>query len=172
MRLDQLPSFNKDMVNVIIETPKGSQNKFDYDPKKRVFKLSKTLPLGTAFPFHFGFVPSTIGQDGDPLDILIIMEDMAFPGCYVESRLLGVLEAKQKEKGKKPERNDRIVALSVHSVLFENIQTVKELNRHLVSQIENFFINYNRQEGKKFTPLGWSDATKAKKLIQVSINGQ
>jgi len=170
MRLDQLPSFNKDMVNVIIETPKGSQNKFDYDPKKRVFKLSKTLPLGTAFPFHFGFVPSTIGQDGDPLDILIIMEDMAFPGCYVESRLLGVLEAKQKEKGGKTIRNDRLVGIPNCSIMFQNITDISDLNQGMIKEIENFFIDYNKHEGREFTPIGWKKAKKAMELIQKSQN--
>jgi len=168
MRLDQLPSFNKDMVNVIIETPKGSQNKFDYDPKKRVFKLSKTLPLGTAFPFHFGFVPSTIGQDGDPLDILIIMEDMAFPGCYVESRLLGVLEAKQKEKGGKTIRNDRLVGIPNCSIMFQNITDISDLNQGMIKEIENFFIDYNKHEGREFASIGWKKAKKAMELIQKS----
>lgn len=172
MLFDNIQPLNNGILNVIVETPKHSQSKFAWDPELQVFRVKKTLPMGMVFPFDFGFLPGTKGGDGDPLDVLVIMEQACFPGCLTECRILGVLEAKQKEKGKKPERNDRIVALSVHSVLFENIQTVKELNRHLVSQIENFFINYNRQEGKKFTPLGWSDATKAKKLIQVSINGQ
>jgi inorganic pyrophosphatase len=88
----------KHLTNAIVETPRGSQNKFDYDPKQGVFVLNKTLPMGTVFPFDFGFIPGTPGEDGDLLDILVIMEEPAYPGCLVRIRLLGVLKATQQEK--------------------------------------------------------------------------
>jgi Inorganic pyrophosphatase len=168
MKLTKLSPDYKNLVNGIIETPKGSQNKFDYDPKMGVFVLNKTLPMGTVFPFDFGFIPRTRGEDGDPLDLLIIMEDPAYPGCLVRVRLLGVLEATQKdEKGKKI-RNDRLAGVSDCSVLYGSIKNISDLNKGMVTEIENFFIDYNKHEGKEFHPLGWKNAKKAMQLINAS----
>src|SRR5689334_2298163 len=104
-------------IDVIIETPKGSRNKFKYDSTSRMFKLSKVLPEGMMFPYDFGFVPSTIGDDGDPLDILVLMDEPTFPGCLLECRLIGVIEAEQEENHEK-ERNDRLVAVAQQSLLY------------------------------------------------------
>src|SRR3712207_9187895 len=81
-----------DEVNVIVETPKGSRNKFDCDEEYRLFTLGGVLPAGAVFPFDFGFIPSTRGGDGDPLDILILMDEPAFTGCLVSARVIGVIE--------------------------------------------------------------------------------
>src|ERR1700694_401208 len=97
-------------VQVIIETPKGSRNKYAWDPKQRVFTLKKVLPEGMVFPHDFGFIPSTRGQDGDPIDVLVLMDQPAFTGCLVPSRLGGVFEGEQTEDGK-TERNDRLLAV-------------------------------------------------------------
>ena len=83
------------ILDVIIETPKGSRNKFKYDSTSRMFKLSKVLPEGMMFPYDFGFVPSSTGGDGDPLDVLVLMDEPTFPGCLLECRLIGVIEAEQ-----------------------------------------------------------------------------
>src|SRR5215213_9695961 len=99
-------------LHVIIETPKGSRNKFNYDEGLGVFRLGGVLPAGAVFPFDFGFVPSTLGGDGDPLDVLLLMDEPAFPGCLVEARLLGVVEAEQTERGGERTRNDRLVAVA------------------------------------------------------------
>src|SRR5689334_21473981 len=105
---DDLPSFDQATgeVNAIVDTPKGSRNKFKYDQEKRMFKLGGVLPLGASFPFDFGYIPSTEGEDGDALDILILMDEPAFPGCLVPGKLIGVIEAEQTEAGK-TNRNDR-----------------------------------------------------------------
>ena len=166
MKIGKLPPKEKGYVHVIIETPKGSQNKFDYDPKTDAFCLSKTLPMGTVFPFDFGFIPETLGQDGDPLDILVIMEEPAFPGCLLKARLLGVLEATQTSKDGIKIRNDRLVGVSDCSILYGSIKNINDLNKSMISEIENFFIDYNKHEGKKFSPLGWKDKKKAYHLIK------
>src|SRR5690349_11134874 len=95
----KLSAFDKSTsyVNAIIETPKGSRNKFKYDEELRLFKLGAPLPLGQVFPFDFGFIPSTKGEDGDALDILILMDEPAFAGCLVPAKLIGVIEAEQTE---------------------------------------------------------------------------
>src|SRR5881394_3501639 len=98
-RLSNLEAFDPDSgeLNAVIETPKGHRNKFKYDEKRGLFRLSGVLPAGAVFPFDFGFVPSTRGEDGDPLDVLVLMEEPAFCGCLISARLLGAIEARQKE---------------------------------------------------------------------------
>jgi len=86
-------------LNVIIDTPKGSRNKFKYDERSEIFKLGGALPLGAVFPFDFGYIPSTRAEDGDPLDVLILMDEPAFTGCLVQAKLIGVIEAEQTEAG-------------------------------------------------------------------------
>ena len=113
-------------LNVLIETPKGGRNKFKYDPGARLFELSKVLPHGAVFPFDFGFVPSTLGDDGDPLDVLVLMQESAFPGCKVACRLLGVIEAEQTEGGE-TERNDRLIAVAKHSQDHAEVRSLKQL---------------------------------------------
>src|SRR4051812_48346051 len=110
MNIKQLNPVKNGLLSVIIETPKGSQNKFVYDPGMDLFRLKKTLPMGTTFPFDFGFIPNTIGEDGDPLDVLVIMDEPSYPGCLVECRVLGILKAKQTKK--KEKRNDRVIAIA------------------------------------------------------------
>src|ERR1700710_72571 len=97
----KLPAFDKgdkNLIVVIIETPKGSRNKYAYDVKEHIFELKKVLPAGMAFPYDFGFVPSTRGGDGDPLDVLVLMDEPAFAGCLVAARLVGVITAPQTER--------------------------------------------------------------------------
>jgi inorganic pyrophosphatase len=89
------------ILNVVVETPKGSRNKFAFDPAKRALVLRKVLPEGMKFPHDFGFIPSTRGEDGDPLDVLIFLDEPTFPGCVVEVRLIGFLEGEKSEEGRK-----------------------------------------------------------------------
>jgi inorganic pyrophosphatase len=88
------------LVNLIVDTPKGSRNKFRYDSDLGLFRLGKVLPLGMAFPYDFGFIPSTLAEDGDPLDVLLLADEPAFPGCLVGARLLGVFEAEQRKRAR------------------------------------------------------------------------
>src|SRR5256714_12497539 len=136
-------------LNVIIETPRGCRNKYSYDEKRKTFKLGGVLPAGASFPFDFGFVPQTIGQDGDPLDVLVLMDEPAFCGCLVQCRLIGVIEAEQTEKGK-TERNDRLIAVASKSRNHEEIESVEDLSANLLKEIENFFESSNEVKGKKF----------------------
>src|ERR1700689_5221552 len=105
---------DKATCRAIIETPKGFRNKFDYDPESNLFLLAGLLPEGMMFPFDFGFIPSTRGQDGDPLDIMVLMDAPAHVGCLLQIRIIGIIEAKQAQGGK-TERNDRLLGVSVHS---------------------------------------------------------
>jgi inorganic pyrophosphatase len=133
--MEKLGPFDEDdNLNVIIETPMGCRNKYAYDPELGLFVLKKALPKGMSFPFDFGFIPSTVGGDGDPLDVLVITEEAAYPGCLVRAHLLGVVEAEQKGKGK-AKRNDRLVATAI---LGDSIsgKELPELDSKLMTQIE------------------------------------
>src|SRR6202162_618242 len=99
-----------DLIQVIIETPKGSRNKYAFDPEQKVFELKKVLPAGMAFPYDFGFIPSTRAEDGDPTDVLVLMDEPAFPGCLLKCRIMGIIQGEQGDK-KDKERNDRIVTV-------------------------------------------------------------
>ena len=155
-----------DELNVIIETPKGSRNKFNYDEEHHLFKLGGVLPLGAVFPFDFGFIPSTLGGDGDPLDVLLLMDEPAFPGCLVPAQLVAVIEAEQTERDGETTRNDRLIAVAADSHTHRNVRTLADLSTALVDEIEHFFISYNQIKGKEFKPLGRFGPIKAARLIE------
>jgi inorganic pyrophosphatase len=155
-------------LNVVIETPKGSRNKYKFDEQRELFMLGGILPLGMAFPFDFGFIPNTLGGDGDPLDVLILMDDPAFPGCLVPARLIGVIEAEQTESGK-TERNNRLIAVASNSRTHTHVKSFTDLNESLACQIEHFFISYNEAKSKKFVPLGRFNSERAQKLVEDGI---
>jgi inorganic pyrophosphatase len=159
------PLDGKGRLQVVIETPKGSRNKYKFDSDQRIFLLNKVLPEGMAFPHDFGFVPSTEAQDGDPLDVLILMDESAFPGCVVRSRLLGVIEGEQIEKGKR-ERNDRLIAVSETSPTHSDVESVQDLNKTFLDEIEKFFVNYHENDGVKFRVLGLKGPDVARKLLK------
>jgi inorganic pyrophosphatase len=147
--LDRLEPFEDDGVLVVIETPKGSPNKLAFEPRFGTFVLKGVLPAGAVFPFDFGFVPSTRAEDGDPLDVLVLMDAPVFPGCVVPSRLIGVIEAEQSEDGQ-TDRNDRLLAVAANSATHRSIRTLSDLSQDLVAQIEHFFVSYNEIKGKRF----------------------
>jgi inorganic pyrophosphatase len=160
-----------DEINVIIETPAGCGSKYDFDVQSGFFKLSKILPQGMVFPAHFGFIPNTMAEDGDPLDVLVLMDEISYPGNLIECQVLGVIEAEQREKSGESVRNDRIVAAATLSHRYVQIGSLRKLDQYLVDEITKFFINYNAISGKKFTPLAYSDAAKAIKLIRKQLTG-
>ena len=117
------------------------------------------------FPFDFGFIPHTLGEDGDPLDIIIISEFQSFPGCIMDCRIIGGITAEQTEKGKTI-RNDRFISIPEASQMFAHVKEIKDIPRDVINQLETFFINYNELEGKKFKPLKRLNAQQAFKLIK------
>lgn len=121
----------------IIETPKNRRNKFDYDPESNLFCLGGLLPEGMSFPFDFGFIPSTSGGDGDPLDVMVLMDEPAHVGCLLDVRIIGVIEAEQTEDVKTND-NDRLLAVAIHSYTHEKIASINDLNTSLLDQVEQF----------------------------------
>jgi inorganic pyrophosphatase len=165
--LFHLETFHDDEeLNVIIETPKGSRNKYDYDEKLGLFKLGGVLTSGASFPFDFGFAPSTLGGDGDPLDVLVLMDEPAFTGCLVRTRLVGVIEAEQTERDGETTRNDRLVGVAADSRLHTRVRTLESLGTTLLEEVEHFFVSYNQVKGKKFNPLGRFGPERARELVE------
>jgi inorganic pyrophosphatase len=152
-------------LTVVIETPKGTRSKLNYEPERGLFKLAKLLPVGMVFPFDFGFIPSTLGEDGDPLDVLVIMDEPLPPGCVVECRLLGIIEASQEESGEST-RNDRIVAAALHCKNCPEIHSLRNLDPHLLQEIEHFFASYNDMEGRTFKLIRYAGPRRAKKAVR------
>ena len=155
-------------LNVLIDTPKGSRNKFKYDEARGLFKLSGVLPSGAVFPYDFGYVPGTLGEDGDPLDVLVLMDEPAFVGCWIEARLIGVIEAEQTEDGQ-TDRNDRLIAVATVSRNHADVNELDDLNPNMVKEIEHFFVSYNTVKGKEFKPLGRSGPEKARQLVEAGV---
>jgi inorganic pyrophosphatase len=159
-------------IDIVVETPKGSAQKYDYDPESHFFKLRKILPTGMVFPFDFGFIPDTKGEDGDPLDVIMISEFASFPGCMVTCRIIGGFKAEQSEKEgkKKMIRNDRYLVVPKCSQIFEKLKSLNDLPREIIKQLEDFFIDYNKIEGKEFKVLEKLEAKEAKKIFEVNYH--
>jgi inorganic pyrophosphatase len=167
-RLKPFDRKQPEVVNAVIETPGGSRNKFKFDPKVGFFALAGVLPEGMVFPHAFGFVPSTKAADGDPEDVLIIMDEPTFTGCVVPTRLLGVMEAEQTENGK-TERNDRLIAVAAQSRDYSDAKSLNDLNSNMLKEIQQFFITYNMEKGKKFKVLRMRGPKQALKLVKKSL---
>jgi len=156
-----------EQITVIVETPKGSGHKYDYEPELNCFKLKKVLPAGLIFPFDFGFIPGTKGGDGDPLDVIVISEITTFPGCCMDCRVIGAIKVNQTERNGSTMRNDRYFVVPEVSTLFKDIRSLVQLPDEIVNQLESFFKNYNEQAGKKFEVLERVEAQEAYQMIKI-----
>ncbi len=130
--------------------------------------MRKVLPAGMAFPYDFGFVPSTRAGDGDPLDVLVLMDEPAFPGCKLTCRLVGVIEGEQGEK-RELERNDRIVAVEKGNHSFAHVRRIDDLGKRFEREIEEFFVNYHRLVGKDYRILGLKGPAAARRCVKKAM---
>jgi inorganic pyrophosphatase len=167
-RLKPLDAKDKQLLRVVIETPKGSRNKFAFDSDEHIFELKKVLPTGMTFPYDFGFVPSTKADDGDPIDVLVLMDEPAFPGCVLLCRPIGVIEGEQSDN-KNKERNDRILAIQKDAHSWADIKTIDDLGIQFCRELEEFFVNYHRLSGKQYRVLGLQGPDKARKLVKAGM---
>jgi inorganic pyrophosphatase len=167
-RIEPFPGESHRTVQVVVETPRQSRSKHKYDPDLRVFKLHKVLPAGLFFPFDFGFVPRTIAEDGDPLDVLLFLDEPSFVGCVLEARPIGVIEARQTENGETI-RNDRVIAVASEAPTYRSFRSLADLDPHLLEQIERFFVTYNLEQGKQFEPIARRGPRVAQKLIETAM---
>jgi len=152
------------LVRVIIDTPRGSRNKYKFDEQLGLFKLSRVLPAGMSFPFDFGSIPGTRAEDGDALDVLVLNEAPLFVGCLVQVHLIGVIRAKQTE-GRKTIRNDRLIGVIETSVNKPAIRDLQELPKPQLDEIEHFFRSYNEAQGRRFAVTGRGGPKAAERML-------
>src|SRR5207248_10301467 len=162
-----LPTFSDDGdLHVIIETPRGSRAKLDYDPTLKTFTPSKSLLAGLTYPYDWGFVPATICADGDPLDVMVIHEAATFPGLVLTCKVIGVLQVEQRSKGKKPKRNDRLFVVPQASHADRDLRDVRDLTIAMREELEKFFIATDELEDKQLKILAWKGPKVARKPIK------
>jgi inorganic pyrophosphatase len=164
------PYSQEGVLQVVVETPKDSRNKYAYDHERGVMVLKKTLPAGMLFPYDFGFVPSTLAEDGDPIDVLLLMDAPAFPGCVVEARVIGVMEGEDELEGGKTRRNDRLLAVALASHSFENMRTLADVPKSMLDHMQEFFVAYPRLlSGKTYKVVGVKGPIVGRRLIEEAI---
>lgn len=156
----------KKTCKAIIETPKGRRSKFNYNPDYGVFELGSLMPKGLVFPYDFGFIPSTKGEDGDPLDVLVLMDEPAHVGCLLDIRLIGVIEAEQTEDDGKKVENDRLIGVAVHAHENADLQDVREAGEQLMHEVEVFFVTNAKEKGRKYKLRGLHGPSRAVKLLR------
>ena len=149
--LINLPAFtDAGDVYVVVETPRGSRAKFEYDPKLKTFTLSKSLLTGLTYPHDWGFVPSTKADDGDPIDVMVVHDAATFPGLVLTCRIIGVLQIEHKSKVKN-ERNDRLFAVPRDSHSEQALKDVSDLSKPIRQELEKFFKATDKLEDKTLT---------------------
>jgi inorganic pyrophosphatase len=163
--IDKISLYVPGGYNVVVETPRGSRTKFAYDSKTRLFRAKKLLAIGFAFPFPFGFFPSTKAEDGDPLDVLVLTDADLPMGSLVQCRLLGGI-AMEEASGRKTQRNDRLLAVPL--LLHQNRPPYELLDmpRAELKDIEDFLVAYQLADGKKAKIVGRLDKSEAEKIVR------
>jgi len=165
------PHSKEGVLQVVIETPKNSRNKYAFDSDRRVLALRKVLPAGMMFPYDFGFVPSTQAEDGDPIDALVLMDAPALPGCVLEVRVIGVIRGEDELDEGKTRRNDRLITLAEVSHTFEDVRKLDDLPEQLVKEMQEFFASYPRiSSGSNYKLLEIGGADEAHTLIKQSAD--
>lgn len=150
-------------VDVIIEIPAGSRNKYEYDHASHVIRLDRVLHSSVHYPSDYGFIPDTLSKDGDPLDVLVLVIDPTFPGCHVPARPVGLLRMHD-EKGE----DEKVLAVPVGDPRFEEIDSLEDVPAHWLREIENFFATYKLLEDKETDLYGWEGLDRALDTIEDS----
>jgi inorganic pyrophosphatase len=168
--LTRLKTFDEDEnLIAVVETPRGSRTKLAFDEQFDAFTVKKVLPQGMSFPFDFGFIPSTLGEDGDPVDVLVLMDEALPTGTVVPSRLIGVIEAQQTDRDGETTENSRLIAVAAECQIFSDVKKLSDLPHAVVEQIEHFFVTYNQEAGKRFEPTGRRGPRRAKTLVEKAV---
>jgi len=154
-----------EVINVVIEISKGSRNKYEYDKDIESFALDRVLYSSVVYPADYGFIPQTIYDDGDPMDIMVLMEQATFPGCVIPARPIGIMG--MIDGG---DKDYKILAVPVDDPRFKDINNISDIPSHILEEIEEFFKTYKNLEGKEVEVLGWESAEVAKKEAIRSIN--
>ena len=152
----------KDLVyEVLIEIPKGSRNKYEYDEKRKMLRFDRMLFSSVHYPSDYGFIPNTLGEDGDPLDVLVLVNEPTFPGCLIDARPVGLF-VMYDEKG----RDDKVLCVPVSDPLWNHIYSLEQVPPHLLDEIEHFFRIYKDLEQKKVRVEGWQSLDAAVKIVE------
>jgi inorganic pyrophosphatase len=147
-------------VNAVVEIPAGSINKYEYDKKLHIFRLDRTLYSPVHYPGDYGFIPSTLAGDGDPLDVLILVDEPAFTGCLVEVRPIGVLQMLDQNQ-----KDEKVLAVASHNPRYKHTRDYSDVEPHVLREILHFFAIYKELEGKDTKNLAWQDVEAAHRVI-------
>ena len=165
--LTKLAAFDDDgALRVVVEAPRGSSLKLDYDPALRLFTISRELPLGVVYPFDWGFVP---GTRGDPVDAMVLHPATTYPGVVLPCRILGMLKVVQREDGKAPEVNNRIIATPSWHTALEAFEEARDLPAESRDQVEQFFLSTAKMTGKRLKIKGWASRRDAQKFVRKKV---
>jgi inorganic pyrophosphatase len=150
--INTLPALLADAncVNMVVEAQRGCRNKYKYNPETGLFNLHKILPLGMFFPYDFGFIPSTQGDDGDPIDVMVFMDEPTFPGCIARVRILGIIKAKQRDAHSPWVQNNRLLAVPMVTHLYREWKNLQDIPEAMLFEIEHFFVSYNAAQKREF----------------------
>ncbi len=147
-------------MQIMVEIPKGSRNKYEYDKELKQIKLDRVLHSPVHYPTDYGFIPNTLAQDGDPLDVLVLIQEPTFPGCLIEVRPVGMLSMSD-EKGS----DQKILCVPVSDPFWKYAQELEDVPKHILTEIEHFFTIYKQLEEKKTVVEGWRDRAEALEVI-------
>jgi inorganic pyrophosphatase len=150
-----------DAIEVVVEIPSGSRNKYEFDHQRGVFVLDRVLYSSVHYPTDYGFIPDTLAEDGDPLDVLVVVHEPTFPGCHVETRPIGILDMRD-EKGP----DQKVLAVPTHDPRFASTRTIQDIEPHWLLEIENFFQTYKVLEDKRTEVIGWDGVEAAERVIR------
>jgi inorganic pyrophosphatase len=153
-----------EIVTAVVEIPAGSRNKYELDKESGLFKLDRVLYSAVHYPGDYGLIPQTLHQDGDPLDVLVVIKEPTFTGCMIDVRPVGVMW--MLDRG---EPDDKILAVPVNDPLHGDVHSVDDLPKHLLKEIVHFFAVYKDLEEKRVEVTGWGNADEAKRVIRESI---
>jgi inorganic pyrophosphatase len=145
---------------MIVEIPKGSVNKYEYDGATGLFRLDRSLYSPVHYPGDYGFIPGTLAEDGDPLDVLVMVSEPSFTGCLIEVRPVGILNMVDKE-----EHDEKVIAVPTHNPRYTQIHTMDQVFPHVRRELEHFFLIYKELEGKTTTTQGWGGPREARRCI-------
>ena len=151
------------IVDAIIEIPRGSSNKYEYDHERHIIKLDRCLFSPMFYPADYGFVPETLSEDGDPIDILVLMKNPSFPGCLIEARIIGMFQMSD-DKG----NDEKLIGVPIHDPRYDEVFSLGDLSSHTEKEFEHFFKEYKRLEGKDVIIGGWYNVKDAIKALQKS----
>lgn len=152
-------------VTAVIEIPSGSRNKYELDKVSGMLKLDRVLFSAVHYPGDYGFIPRTLHEDNDPLDVLVIVKEQTFPGCQIDVRPIGVL--KMLDRG---EPDDKILSVPLHDPYHQEYFDIADIPQHMLKEVEHFFRTYKDLEGKRVEIIGWGKSEEAMRIIAESVD--